>query len=113
MPCRRWLVPVALFIWLAQHTLSAAPDGDLGSLLRDAHRFAWLTNWGAAGPIYASAEPRRQPVCAIRPPSRRDAAPSARALSEELALQLAQPLIANDSRLRLGGLTVKGDIDLE
>lgn len=119
MPCRYWLVPVALIVGLVQHTPAAAPD--LAALLRDADRFAWLTNWGAAGPIYASAE-----KAALAAGDRRSAA-YARfgrlrsemqtlplgGLSEELAGQLAQPLVANDARLQLRGLTVKGDVDLE
>jgi len=121
MPCRRWLVLVALFVGPVQHAPAAAPDADLGALLRDADRFAWLTNWGAARPIYASAE-----KAALAAGDRRSAT-YARfgrlraemqtrqlgSLSEELALQLAQPLVANDSRLKLRGLTVKGDVDLE
>lgn len=121
MPCRRWLVPVALFVGFVQHAPAAAPDADLGALLRDADRFAWLTNWGAARPIYASAE-----KAALATGDRRSAT-YARfgrlraemqtrqlgALSEELALELAQPPVAGDSRLRLRGLTVKGDVDLE
>ncbi|MGE3507257.1 MAG: CHAT domain-containing protein [Vicinamibacterales bacterium] len=121
MPCRLWLVPVALVVALEQHVPAVAPDADLGALLRDADRFAWLTNWGAARPIYASAE-----KAALAAGDRR-AATHARfgrlraemqtrqlgALSEELAVQLAQPLVANDARLRLRGLTVKGDVDLE
>ena len=119
MPCRHWLVPVALIVGLVQLAPAAAPD--LDALLRDADRFAWLTNWGAAGPIYASAE-----KAALAAGDRRSAA-YARfgrlrsemqtlplgALSEQLAGQLAQPLVANDARLRLRGLTVKGDVDLE
>lgn len=121
MPCRYWLVPVALFIGFVQQVHAVAPDADIGALLRDADRLAWLTNWGSAGPIYASAE-----KAALATGDRRSAT-YARfgrlraemqtrqlgALSEELALQLAQPLVANDSRLRLRGLTVKGDVDLE
>ena len=121
MPRRRWLVSVALFVGLVQLAPAAAPEVDVGALIRDADRFAWLTNWGTAGPIYASAE-----KAAVLSGDRRAAA-HARfgrlraemqtrqlgALSEELALQLAQPLVANDSRLRLRGLTVKGDVDLE
>ena len=56
MPCRRWLVSIALFVGLVLLTAAASPGVDVGALLRDADRFAWLTNWGAAGPIYASAE---------------------------------------------------------
>lgn len=121
MPCRRWLVPVALFVGLVQHTSAAAPDADLGALLRDADRFAWLTNWGAARPIYASAEKAALAAGDGRSATyarfgRLRAEMQTRqlgALSEELALQLAQPLAANDTRLRLRGLTVKGDVDLE
>lgn len=121
MPCRLWLVPVALVVALEQHVPAVAPDADLGALLRDADRFAWLTNWGAARPIYASAE-----KAALAAGDRR-AATHAKfgrlraemqtrqlgTLSEELALLLAQPLVANDTRLRLRGLAVKGDVDLE
>jgi CHAT domain-containing protein len=121
MPCRGWLVWVAFVIGLSQHTPAAAPAADVGALLRDADRFAWLTNWGAAAPIYALAE-----KAALATGDRRSAT-YARfgrlraemqtrqlgALSEELTLLLAPPLIADDSRLRLRGLTVKGDVDLE
>jgi CHAT domain-containing protein/tetratricopeptide (TPR) repeat protein len=121
MPCRRWLVSAALLVSLAPLAPAAAPGADVGALLHDADRFAWLTNWGAAHPLYVSAE-----NAALAARDRR-AATYARfgllraemqtrplgTLSEELALKLAQPFVSSDSRLRLRGLTVKGDIDLE
>jgi hypothetical protein len=48
MPYRRWLVSVALFVGLVQFNPEAAPLMDVGALLQDADRYAWLTNWGAA-----------------------------------------------------------------
>lgn len=121
MPCRCWLVLVALFVGLVQHTAAAASDADLGALLRDADRFAWLTNWGAARPIFASAEKAALAIGDRRSAThakfgRLRAEMQTRqlgALSEELAVLLSRPLVANDSRLRLRGLTVKGDVDLE
>ena len=97
----------------------AAPE--LAERLREADRLAWLTDWYAALPIYAEVEKR-----AVSAGNRRDAmyARFGRLrglmqtlplpdISEQIAADLESPLAKRDSRLRLRGLTVKGDIDLE
>lgn len=103
---------------LADH---AAAAGSVTDLLHEADRLAWLTNWHAALPIYTRAEAESRTT--------RDARSALYAkfgrlrgqmqtrslgdLSTELARDLATPLAHQDGRLRLRGLTVKGDIDLE
>ena len=97
----------------------AAPE--LAERLREADRLAWLTDWYAALPIYAEVERR-----AVSAANRRDAmyARFGRLrglmqtlplpdISEQIAADLDSALAKGDSRLRLRGLTVKGDIDLE
>lgn len=98
-----------------------AQTNESATLLAEADRLAWLTNWSAARPVYAAAE-----RAALRAGDRR-AATHARfgrlrgemqgrplgALADELATELSRPLVANDARLRLRGLVAKGDVDLE
>jgi CHAT domain-containing protein len=92
------------------------PDG-----LHEADRLAWLTNWYGALPIYVAVEEG-----AIKAGNRRDAmygkfgrlrgqmqTLSLPDISEQIAADLESTLAKQDRRLRLRGLTVKGDIDLE
>jgi CHAT domain-containing protein len=100
-------------------TAHAAPDID--AQLQEADRLAWLTDWASALPVYKAAEARAR---TSGTPSqllyakfgRQRGEMQIRALgdlSDELARDLARPIVVADRRLRLRGLTVKGDIDLE
>lgn len=97
----------------------AAPD--FAERLQEADRLAWLTNWYEALPIYAEVE-----QAATNNGNRRDAlyAKFGRLrgqmqtlplpdISEQIAADLESAVAKRDARLRLRGLTVKGDIDLE
>lgn len=94
---------------------------DPAALLREGDRLAWLTNWYDALPIYIEAE-----QAATKAGNYRDALYAKfgrlRAqmqtlplpeLSEQIATDLETSIAKQDRRLRLRGLTVKGDIDLE
>lgn len=96
-------------------------DADFAARLAEADRLAWLTNWHAALPLYAEVERE-----AARAGSRREAmhAKFGRLrglmetlplpdISEEIAVDLASELARGDRLLRLHGLTIKGDVDLE
>ncbi|HUK34404.1 MAG TPA: hypothetical protein VLV86_10855, partial [Vicinamibacterales bacterium] len=95
--------------------------GDFEQRLNEADRRAWLTDWYGALPIYADVEKRaaaagdeRDSIYAkfgtlrglMQTMSLADA-------SEQIATKLEAPVAKRDARLRLRGLTVKGDIDLE
>lgn len=103
---------------LADH---AAAAGSVTDLLREADRLAWLTNWHAALPIYTRAETESRTTRDARNElyakfGRLRGKMQTRSLgdlSTELARDRATPLAHQDRRLRLRGLTVKGDIDLE
>lgn len=94
---------------------------DAATLLREADRLTWLTNWSAATPLFARAETiareagdarnalyakfgRLRGEMQIRP------LPD---VSAELARDLEGGLAKSDRWLRLRGLTTKGDVDLE
>jgi len=97
----------------------AAPD--FAERLQEADRLAWLTDWYSALPIYSEVE-----QAATKARNRRAAMygkfgrlrgqmqtlplPD---ISEQIAADLESALAKQDARLRLRGLTVKGDIDLE
>lgn len=111
---------VLAFVLLCTAFVRAAP-ADLEKRLREADRLAWLTDWYTALPIYAEVE-----NAATAAGDRRDAmyAEFGRLrgqmqtrplgdISEQIASDLESPLAKGDARLRLRGLTVKGDIDLE
>lgn len=96
-------------------------SSDLTPRLAEADRLAWLTNWYDAVRIYIEVE-----QAASKAGNRRDAmyAKFGRLrgqmqvlplpdISEQFAQDLATPLPKQDRRLRLRGLTAKGDIDLE
>lgn len=100
-------------------TAHAAPDID--AQLQEADRLAWLTDWASALPIYVAAEARAR---TSGTPSQLLYAKFGRLrgemqvralgdLSDELARDLARPILVRDRRLRLRALTAKGDIDLE
>ena len=110
---------VAAAILLPSSALAQTPDHH--ALLAEADRLAWLTNWYDALPIYTEVE-----EAATKAGNRRDAmyAKFGRLrgqmqtlplpdISEQIAADLESPLAKQDARLRLRGLTVKGDIDLE
>ena len=121
---RRVLAVVAISVafvtsWSVCVTTHAAAD--LDAQLREADRLAWLTNWAAAWPIYVKAEAHAR---TSGTPSQLLAAKFGRLraemqtralgdLSDELARDLARPIVERDRRLRLRALTAKGDIDLE
>jgi tetratricopeptide (TPR) repeat protein len=100
-------------------TALAAPD--VAAQLQEADRLAWLTDWTSALPVYAAAEasartsgtPSQQLYAKF---GRLRGEMQVRALgdlSDELARDLARPIVRRDDRLRLRALTAKGDIDLE
>jgi tetratricopeptide (TPR) repeat protein len=102
-------------------SLAFAQQTSITADLQEADRRAWLTDWYGALPFYEKAENE-----AVRVGDRRSAmyAKFGRLrgqmqtvplveLSEQLAADLATPLVAQDPRLRLRGLTVKGDVDLD
>ena len=89
--------------------------------LAEADRLAWVTNWYDALAIYTEVE-----QAATKAGNRRDAmyAKFGRLrgqmqtiplpdISEQIATDLETPRAKQERRLRLRGLTVKGDIDLE
>ena len=93
----------------------------IASQLQEADRRAWLTDWYGALSFYQQAEKE-----ALRIGDRRNAMYakfgrvrgqmqtfSLTELSEQLAADLSSPITVADPRLRLRGLTVKGDVDLE
>jgi tetratricopeptide (TPR) repeat protein len=121
---RRVLAVVAVSVafatlWTLCATVHAAPDID--GQLQEADRLAWLTNWTSALPVYRAAEARARTAGT---PSQLLYAKFGKLrgemqvralgdLSDELGRDLARPIVVRDRHLRLRGLTVKGDIDLE
>src|SRR4029450_217385 len=110
---------VAAAILLPSSALAQTRDHH--ALLAEADRLAWLTNWDAALPIYTRVE-----EAATKAGNRRDAmyAKFGRLrgqmqtlplpdISEQIAADLESSLGKQDHKLRLRGLTAKGDIDLE
>ena len=98
-----------------------AATSNIEARLQEADRRAWLTDWYGALEIYSDVEKR-----ATAAGDKRDAIyakfgrlrgqmqqMSLANASEQIAADLETPLAKRDSRLRLRGLTVKGDIDLE
>lgn len=111
---------VAILFSLPVVSFGQAPT-DFAKRLEEADRLAWLTDWYTALPIYVDVE-----NAANRAGNRRDAMYAKfgrlRAqmqtlplpdISEQIAVALDSPLAMRDPQLRLRGLTVKGDIDLE
>lgn len=111
------------FVVLLLSSIANAQIGSsgFGARLAEADRLAWLTNWYDALPMYTEVE-----QAATKAGNRRDAmyAKFGRLrgqmqtiplpdISEQIAADLETPLAKQDRRLRLRGLTVKGDIDLE
>ena len=96
-------------------------DSSILTTLQQADSLAWLTDWYSALPLYERAEKE-----ALRVGDRRNAMyakfgrlrgqmqtlPLA-TLSEQLGTDLHNPIAIGDPRLRLRGLTVKGDVDLD
>jgi CHAT domain-containing protein/tetratricopeptide (TPR) repeat protein len=110
---------VALLASLAGPSLLAAQSVD--SLLQDAERRAWLTDWSSATPLYAEAErlarasgDARTVLFAKFGRLRGQMQTlQLQRISEEIAADLARPSTAEDKRLRLRGFAARGDIDLE
>ena len=109
------------FLLLSSIASAQGASASVGARLAEADRLAWLTNWYDALPIYTEVEQG-----AAKAGNRRDAmyAKFGRLrgqmqilplpdISEQIAADLETPLAKQDRRLRLRGLTVKGDIDLE
>src|SRR5262245_54420764 len=108
---------IVLLVW----SPAVSKAQGFAEILKEADRRAWLTNWHDAVPIYAEVERG-----AIKAGNRRDAmygkfgrlrgqmqTLSLPDISEQIAADLESTLAKQDRRLRLRGLTVKGDIDLE
>jgi tetratricopeptide (TPR) repeat protein len=116
----RWRSAVAIAMVLSVTSVVRGTP-DTTRRLQEADRLAWLTDWYGALPIYVEAQ-----QAAINAGDRRDAmyakfgrlrgqmqTRSLAELSEEIARDLDTPIAKTDLKLRLRGLTVKGDIDLE
>lgn len=116
---RKQFTTAIVFILSVASGARAAPD--FTTRLQEADRLGWLTDWSSALPIYAEVE-----QTATKAGNRRDAlyakfgrlrgqmqTLSLPDISEQIAGDLESPLAGRDARLRLRGLTVKGDIDLE
>ena len=104
------------FLALAQSTPS-----NVATLLQQADRRAWLTDWNGAMPLYVQAEKD-----ALKAADGRNAlyAKFGRLrgqmqtlalvdVSEQIAIGLESAIAKGDTTLQLRGFTVKGDIDLE
>jgi CHAT domain-containing protein len=121
---RRILAIVAVSVAFATSLsvcATAHAAAEIDAQLQEADRLAWLTNWTSALPVYVAAEARAR---TSGTPSQLLYAKFGRLraemqvhalgdLSDELARDLARPIVVRDHRLRLRGLTAKGDIDLE
>lgn len=118
----RWVLSATVIVLLAfpRDALAQRPS-DITKQIQEADRFAWVTNWYDALPFYQRAEQD-----AMKAGNRRDAmyakfgrlraqmqTMSLADISEELAQDLDSAVARRDARLRLRGLTIKGDIDLE
>jgi tetratricopeptide (TPR) repeat protein len=119
-PARERLFPILFGIALAAIPLySDVPEAD--RLLAEGERLAWLKNWQAAEPYFARAEAAFRNAGNARNAlyaeiSRlRGELPKLSLIetSELLAERLDDPLMAQDLRLRLRCLVVKGDVDLD
>src|SRR5215210_8051720 len=111
-----------LLAFVAAFSVSPAEDAaSVSAQLREADRRAWLTDWYGALPIYADVE-----RAAAKAGNARDAmyAKFGRLrgqmqtlplpdISEQIARDLESSHALQDRALRLRGLTVKGEIDLE
>src|SRR3954453_3245746 len=120
MKINRLRMPLFLAaVVLALPSVGAAAD--FTTQLREAARLAWLTDWYTALPIYTEVE-----KAATKAGSQRSAlyAKFGRLrgqmqtlplpdLADAIATDLETPVARGDQRLRLRGLTVKGEIDLE
>jgi hypothetical protein len=111
------IVAVAVLLSSAAFAQTPAPP----KRLAEADRLAWLTNWYDALPIYTEVEQaankagnRRDGLYAkfgrLRSQMQTLPLPD---ISEQIAADLDSQGAKSDPRLRLRGLTVKGDIDLE
>jgi hypothetical protein len=95
--------------------------GDAGQLIAAADRLAWVGNWTAAAPLYARAEllgtqsgdvkaTIHARVGRIR--GQAETLPLIQ-VSQLLAVELENPIVQNDPKLRLFCLTAKGYTDLD
>jgi tetratricopeptide (TPR) repeat protein len=118
---KRLLQSAFVVVLLSSIANAQGASSDFGARLAEADRLAWLTNWYDALPIYAEVE-----QAASKTGNRRDAmyAKFGRLrgqmqvlplpdISEQIASDLDASIAKQDRRLRLRGLTVKGDIDFE
>jgi tetratricopeptide (TPR) repeat protein len=120
VPARERLFAIVLGLALTALPLCGdAPEGN--RLLTEGERLAWLKNWQAAEPYFARAEAAFNKAGDARDAlyseiSRlRGELPKLSLIktSELLAEKLDDPLMAQDLRLRLRCLVVKGDVDLD
>ena len=118
---KRLLQSTFFVLLLSSSANPQSASSDFRARLAEADRLAWLTNWYDALPSYTEVE-----QAATKAGNRRDAmyAKFGRLrgqmqilplpdISEQIAADLETSLAKQDRRLRLRGLTVKGDIDLE
>ena len=118
----RWVPSGTAIVLLAFRTDAVAQrPSDITKHIQEADRFAWLTNWYDALPLYERAE--RDAIKAgnrcgamyakfglLRAQMQKT---SLADISEELARDLESALARRDARLKLRRLTIKCDIDLE
>jgi CHAT domain-containing protein/tetratricopeptide (TPR) repeat protein len=116
------LLSVLLLIFIVASAAELeAQDQTVIALLRQADHHAWLTDWYTALPLYANAEKAaavvgdQRNVTYARFGRLRGQMQTLSLvdLSESLAGDLESPIAQADPSLRLRGLTVKGDVDLE
>jgi CHAT domain-containing protein/tetratricopeptide (TPR) repeat protein len=104
-----------------QDTRRPVAPRDPHALLAEADRLAWLFNWPAAGPLYEEAErlfteagDEQNALHAKVGKVRSEAETMSFVdLSEYLATELENPIVAKDPKLRLWILAGKGYVDLE
>ena len=117
----RQCAPLTAAAILLVQFLTLGQSTDVSSTLQEADRMAWLTDWYGALPLYQRAEKEalrlRDPRSAMyarfgRLRGEMQAIPLPD-IAEQIASDLETAVARADARLRLRGLTVKGDIDLE
>ena len=93
----------------------------LGRLRAEADRLAWLKNWSRAEPLFSKAEEMftaagdERNALYARISAIRGRLPQLRLIevSQTLSDYLDNPIVQNDSKLKLRCLVVKGDVDMD
>jgi CHAT domain-containing protein len=117
----KWLLAISflyVFFFVGHSRLWAE---DPHYLIKEADRLAWLNNWVKAAPLFTKAEElfaqagdERNTLYAKLGRIRGEMeSKSLTEASEYVATLLQNPIVQNDPILKLRGLVVKGDVDLE